>query len=266
MKKAVLSSLILVALPFSTLTEDKIYNPSPQEIELMKLVIKEEIDVYFQGGKTAYKYGDYVFTTISELEKEYDKNEARANKKFKGKNLIVSGTIGSIETDLFDHPYIVFKSKNEFNFNATQAKFKKSAYDKVIDLNKSDKVNLVCEGAGEVAGTPMLDNCQFRADVIKSITDQYLADYNNLLTKGVDTSKVFLNKIVYIVARRAYITNGFSKCSKKITSDCLDKGVDKKKEKAIEDAAENNDFIPELKPLAEYLDFHYTPKDQRNNQ
>ena len=53
---------------------------------------------------------------------------------------------------------------------------------------------------------------------------------------------------------------------KKITSDCLDKGVDKKKRKAIEDAAENNDFIPELKPLAEYLDFHYTPKDQRNNQ
>ena len=85
MKKAVLSSLILVALPFSTLAEDKIYNPSPQEIELMKLVIKEEIDVYFQGGKTAYKYGDYVFTTISELEKEYDKMKLEPTKNSKAK-------------------------------------------------------------------------------------------------------------------------------------------------------------------------------------
>lgn len=255
MKKLfITTSILLFISPTYALTP---YTPNEKEIKGTKYLISDDISGYFDNMQSAYKYGDYIFTTATELEQEYDKNEVRADKKFKGKNLIVSGVVESIQSDMLDNPFVVFKSKKNLGLKATEAKFDKSAYDQVIELNKKDKIELVCVGEGEVMGSPMLKDCKFKTDIVAKTKEKYLSAYDDLLQNGINEKNKFINRIVFSAIRINYMTNNFSKCKNEINQSCLNKSFDPKKEKEIKKAYETREFLEQHKPLAEYLEFQY---------
>ncbi|PIT24603.1 hypothetical protein BGI37_08940 [Snodgrassella alvi] len=100
-----------------------------------------------------------IKVTSNELLKAYKANEVAANKKFKDKKLSISGTINSIEAGLGDEPYVVLKAGDEFEIDMPQAKLATSEADKAAILKKGQKINMICTGDSEFAGTPMLSDC-----------------------------------------------------------------------------------------------------------
>ncbi|PIT58326.1 OB-fold protein [Snodgrassella alvi] len=100
-----------------------------------------------------------IKVTSNELLKAYKANEVAANKKFKDKKLSISGTINSIEAGLGDEPYVVLKAGDEFEIDMPQAKLATSEADKAANLKKGQKINMICTGDSEFAGTPMLSDC-----------------------------------------------------------------------------------------------------------
>ena len=86
----------------------------------------------------------------------YETNEVAADQRFKGKVIEVTGRIEGIDQDFSDQPLVRLDSGDMIR--SVQA----GGLDASIaaTLSKGSEVTLVCIGAGEVVGTPRLDECR----------------------------------------------------------------------------------------------------------
>ena len=78
----------------------------------------------------------------------------REGGKYKGKALLVSGTVDSISSDFMDKPVVQLSAKP---FGFVQAS--DLPKDVAASLKKGQKVTLACTGNGEVIGFPALSGC-----------------------------------------------------------------------------------------------------------
>ncbi|WP_303846829.1 OB-fold protein [Aeromonas sobria] len=95
--------------------------------------------------------------TSQALSAAYDENTVAADQKFKGKQFKVKGTVTEISTDIMGDPYITLKGTNMFQ--EPQFQFDKDATDQLARLKKGMTVVLICTGRGDIAKTPMSDDC-----------------------------------------------------------------------------------------------------------
>lgn len=95
--------------------------------------------------------------TAAELANAYEENTVAADQQFKGKRFRVSGKIDSINTDLMGDPYVTLSTSL---FLDPQFSFSQAQLDVIGTLKKGQTVNLVCTGRGDVAKTPMSNECQ----------------------------------------------------------------------------------------------------------
>lgn len=103
-----------------------------------------------------------VSVTATELTKAYKDNEIAANDKFKGKQLMVSGKIESIEAGITDKPELVLAANIDYGMSNPRATLADSDLDKAKSLKKGQNIKMLCVGNSEVAGTPMLEDCKIQ--------------------------------------------------------------------------------------------------------
>jgi len=84
--------------------------------------------------------------SANQLYSEYNSNEVAADAKYKGKVVIVSGTIQDIGKDIMDDAYIVIGGKGFLD--GVQCTFTKGEQSSVARLSKGQQVTV----KGEVAG------------------------------------------------------------------------------------------------------------------
>jgi hypothetical protein len=101
---------------------------------------------------------DFVSARAITLFTEYDENEVAADRKYKGKEVVLTGPIQSIERDAFRNIVVHLQTPNQFmSVLATlQDKYESEA----ARMKKGDIVSLDCIGAGRVMGSPVLKNCR----------------------------------------------------------------------------------------------------------
>lgn|GEM_PF-297588 len=95
-----------------------------------------------------------VEVTATTMFSDYQDNEIAADGKYKGKALLVSGTVDSISSDFMDKPVVQLSAKP---FGFVQAS--DLPKDVAASLKKGQKVTLACTGNGEVIGFPALSGC-----------------------------------------------------------------------------------------------------------
>ena len=87
---------------------------------------------------------------------DYKTNEFTADKKYKGKNILVYGASSNVRLDYSDSPFITLDSEG---FRSTHCEIDKNDENLNI-IKEGNAVWLVCVGAGEVASSPMLKKCR----------------------------------------------------------------------------------------------------------
>jgi len=88
----------------------------------------------------------------------YHENTVSADMRFKDQRFKVSGTVAEINTNFMGDPYITMRGGvNEFM--EPQFEFDKSAMQQLAGFKKGMKVTLRCTGRGDVAKTPMSNDC-----------------------------------------------------------------------------------------------------------
>lgn len=96
--------------------------------------------------------------SAADLFAAYEANEVAADNQYKGKQLAVTGTVAGINKDFTDEVYVEIGTTNEFM----------SIHARDIDpsvaagMQKGTKVTVVCEGAGLMMGSPILNECEVR--------------------------------------------------------------------------------------------------------
>lgn len=98
-----------------------------------------------------------VPVTALELFKDYQGNEVAADGRYKGRTLLVTGTVSEVKKDFTDSIVIHLRSSNPFM--SIDAHVEDSETAKAAQLNKGDTVTLRCEGRGMVIGRPQLGDC-----------------------------------------------------------------------------------------------------------
>jgi hypothetical protein len=93
-----------------------------------------------------------------EIAQAYEQNTVAADQRFKGRRYRVQGTVADINTDLFGNPYLTLRGGVN-QFMEPQFKFDKDALSSLANLRKGVRVTLECTGAGDIAKTPMSDDC-----------------------------------------------------------------------------------------------------------
>ncbi|MBO9552068.1 hypothetical protein [Pseudomonas sp.] len=94
----------------------------------------------------------------SQIAASYDENTVAADMKFKEQRVKVSGKVTDVSTDFLGYPYLEMAGTN--TDVGPQFKFAKSDAQVVAAVKKGLTVHVICTGQGEVAETPMFDNCK----------------------------------------------------------------------------------------------------------
>lgn len=91
-----------------------------------------------------------VEVTATVLLNAYDTNQIGAEKEYDGKTLKVTGTVRSIDRDIFNQPYITFEnSDNQYSLISVQCYFSSDdEVDKIAELSPGDTVSVIgkCDG------------------------------------------------------------------------------------------------------------------------
>lgn len=112
-----------------------------------------------QETNPAINTSDLPRLTAIQLQKEYEANEVAANQKYKRQQLIVTGTVDSIDETITGAPVLMLKGTSSFNW--VIAGLKRNPKDAAGQLNKGARVTLRCTVTGFVVGSTALDDCTF---------------------------------------------------------------------------------------------------------
>lgn len=96
--------------------------------------------------------------SAQQLAQAYDRNTVAADQQFKGKRFKVTGTMDSINTDMFGNPYITLRGGVN-QFMEPQFELKKSHANYAATLQRGMRISLICTGGGDIAKIPMSQNC-----------------------------------------------------------------------------------------------------------
>lgn len=94
------------------------------------------------------------------LWQDYHANEVAADAVYKGKRLLVSGTVASITKGMLDEIVVHLVSPNEFE--NTMATIDKAQTSAAGALSKGQRISVLCEGGGMVIGDPSLRDCRIQ--------------------------------------------------------------------------------------------------------
>lgn len=107
------------------------------------------------------KKEESITVSAADLAKAYEDNEVNADKSYKGKNAIITGTIRDIGVSL-GQTYIVLDSEVEFSITDIQCFFKdQTEIDKVAQLSKGSTVTV----EGKIDGKSInvgVNNCKLK--------------------------------------------------------------------------------------------------------
>jgi hypothetical protein len=97
--------------------------------------------------------------TASNLFREYRENEVAADARYKEPYVEVYGILESINNDLLDRPYIVFRTTN--TFSGIRCFFDATAKPLLARLQRGERFSVIGKCDGELAGDVILKGCRF---------------------------------------------------------------------------------------------------------
>lgn len=212
------------------------YAPTSQELAVLDFFLKEDADTFVQGGDSML-FKSHISTTAVEVAKKYTENQVAADQSYHNKNLLVLGTIESINSGLGNTPYVTLRGKS--TFQQPQVHFDNPDLSKISALHKGQKAAFVCIGNGAIVGTPMFKDCVFATDFATKKTEKTKAEaLNFFIGKAVHDEAIRKISLLSLVVARQLAPSstcftGGPKCEKEIQSILSNQAQVKEKMQAV---------------------------------
>lgn len=123
-------------------------------------MMEDEGSTYQEDNITSSSNESVLEVSPQQIYRDYDSNQIAADNKYKGKLLKVTGTVDSINSDFVDEAVVeitaggfleTVSAEGDSNFTNTAA-----------TLSKGQEITVLCRGAGEIMGFPMMNDCVFQ--------------------------------------------------------------------------------------------------------
>jgi tRNA_anti-like len=97
---------------------------------------------------------------------DYQRNEVAADLKYRGRRLLVTGMVTSVNKDFTDKVYLMLGTSNMFM--GVHASLEPSAVARAGELSKGEEVTVLCRGGMMIVDSPMLDDCIFHGAPVEN--------------------------------------------------------------------------------------------------
>lgn len=145
--KKIIALLVLSMVGFNVSANDNAKR-------ITELFIKDDISVFKKGGKSLLN--NFIpAVNASQLISEYENNQYKYEKKYDDKLIYIKTVASGVKTDLSGNPYVVANGKNQFESVSLELKNK----DDAMNINKGDKLDLICVGTKNNIVYPTLQDC-----------------------------------------------------------------------------------------------------------
>lgn len=98
-----------------------------------------------------------VEITARQLYRDYEANEVAADVLYKGKRLLITGEVATIQTDLMDEPQVLLKAGS-----VEQVMISGLSREAAGALGKGEAVSAACTGNGMILGSPVTRDCELQ--------------------------------------------------------------------------------------------------------
>lgn len=98
-----------------------------------------------------------VEITARQLYRDYEANEVAADVLYKGKRLLITGEVATIQTDLMDEPQVLLKAGS-----VEQVMISGLSREAAGALGKGEAVSAACTGNGMILGAPVTRDCELQ--------------------------------------------------------------------------------------------------------
>lgn len=167
--KKIIAFTILTLISFNSFANDNAK-------KVIELIIKDEIDIFSQGGKA--RLNNYIpIVNASQLISKYKNNQYKYEKEFDNQIVNIKTRASGVKTDLFGDAYVEANGNNEFEYVSLELKNK----DDAININKGDKIDMICVGTKNNIIFPTLENCV--------TTDSYFQKFLKVTMKDINKLK-----------------------------------------------------------------------------
>ncbi|HCR3456743.1 hypothetical protein ACFYLL_14010 [Proteus mirabilis] len=191
-----------------------------KEYKMAELIINNDVMNSLNGNDSQITT-DYIRVTAREMQQTYASNEARGDKTYKGKNIIITGIIKSIDSSIGDIPVVSLNTGEMFS--TVRLHLAKPYRDMAADLDKNQKITLACVGDSVIIGSPGLKDCKPVPAVASKITNEQMKFVNKFI-KGNNEVPNEIKQIVLLAKVLGKETGDFSQCQD-INSKCMNDSV-----------------------------------------
>jgi hypothetical protein len=177
--------------------------------------------------------------TVRQYDIAYDANEIAADNQYKGKKLLVSGTIDSIEKDAMDSGFLMLRAANPVG---VRAQLRSDAMGEAASFARGQKISLVCIGSGRVVGIANLDDCQSYSDYLSKLNPSLESRVDDFLTGKTALHTLTAQAVVLLYVGGTHLPPG---------SPCLEGKNDKNCDHDLNAMFNDPGHAQELKTAAE---------------
>lgn len=101
---------------------------------------------------------EYIEVTATQLLADYDENAIAADNAYKDQVVMVTGTVGNIDTDITGSPYVTLTNDdNQWSIMSVQCYFKRNNTDGIATLKEGDIVTIVGKCSGKSMNVAVKD-------------------------------------------------------------------------------------------------------------
>ncbi len=98
-----------------------------------------------------------IEVTATELYNDYKANEITANARYKGKALLITGTVSAIQSDFRDKPFIQLTAGDFVTVSISGLSVEEAS-----ELSTGSLIKAACTGNGEVLSFPATRDCKLQ--------------------------------------------------------------------------------------------------------
>lgn len=209
MMKKVIASLFICLVPFAAISAVKNITFSDNEKVMVKHLFKYDLQKFINSDAHMFSYAT-VIVSAEKIAEDYDANEARGDRDYKGKPIVISGEVEKIRSTMGDVPAVELKTN--VGIQGVSLYFTKENEKLAIDLNKGDKVSYACIGDGSVLGDPVLRGCMSTDEYVDTASDAMYKDSMAML-KDIKDPKSDANTFILFTKMITRLTDNYKLCA-----------------------------------------------------
>lgn len=146
---------------------------SEKEQFVLRKLFVDDFRGYTEGSDTIFGRGadasEYVIVNADGLQDQYERNEVAGDKKFRGKRLILSGKVASIDRSIGESYFVSLKVGTNQSVRP-RAMMADGHTDYLAELEKGQTIRLVCKGDGLLMGSAIASGCVPAASWVEQMT------------------------------------------------------------------------------------------------